>query len=162
MDKRIEQIVEGLERLLNGNLSNAFLATVITDKADTVDVEDLNGTKFLDVRKIATQGRKGFIPALPKGSFVIVSRISGSDDLFVSMFSEIEGIEYSDKSGLECVIMQGKLSFKNRNYSLKKAFDDLFSAIAKLTVTTGVGPSGTPINITEFQAIQQNLNNLLR
>ena len=44
---------------------------------------------------------------------------------------------------------------------LKKTLEELINAIMKLTVTTGVGPSGEPINIKEFMKIKQDLNNYL-
>lgn len=37
---------------------------------------------------------------------------------------------------------------------------ELIEAIKKLTVSTGTGPSGTPINITEFQAILEKLETM--
>ena len=91
MDKRIEEIITGFQRLLNG-IEGSFIGTVEEDKTDMVNVKDLNGTVYPDVRKIATSGKKGFVPMLPKGSYVIVSRISKSDDLFISMMTEIEAI----------------------------------------------------------------------
>lgn len=47
------------------------------------------------------------------------------------------------------------------NSGLKKTLDDLITAIRKLTVTTGVGPSGPPVNMADFVKIQQDLNNYL-
>lgn len=47
------------------------------------------------------------------------------------------------------------------NSGLKKTLDDLITAIRELTVTTGVGPSGPPINMADFVKIQQDLNNYL-
>ena len=91
MDGRIEQIEAGLKRHLK-NVETSFIATVAEDKKTTVDVKDFNGTLYPDVRKIATEKAKGFIPKLPKNSFVLVSRISNSNDLYISMMSEIEGI----------------------------------------------------------------------
>lgn len=44
---------------------------------------------------------------------------------------------------------------------LKKTLDDLLTAITKLTVTTGVGPSGPPINVADFTKVQQDLSNYL-
>jgi hypothetical protein len=92
MDKRIEEIVTGFQRLLKANESS-FIATVKEDKTDTIDVEDFNGTLYLDVRKITTQGKKGVVPMLKRGSYVIVSRISNSDELFLSMMTEIESVK---------------------------------------------------------------------
>jgi len=44
---------------------------------------------------------------------------------------------------------------------LKKVLTDLITAITQLTVPTGVGPSGVPINAANFTAIKQRLNNFL-
>jgi hypothetical protein len=59
-------------------------------------------------------------------------------------------------------IEDGILTIENDSYSLRKAFDDFIAAIEKMTVTTGVGPSGTPVNIAEFKAIAQKLDNFLK
>ncbi len=91
MDKRVNDIEKGLKRLLKV-LESSFIATVITDRADNVDVEDMNGTQYPQVRKIATEGTEGIKFKLKQNSFVIVSRLSGSDELYISMMSEIEGI----------------------------------------------------------------------
>jgi len=105
MDRKIEQIVEGFKRHLK-DVETSFIASVVEDKKTTVDVKDFNGTLYPDVRKIATENAKGFVPMLPKDSYVIVSRISKSDDLFISMMSEIEGITL-DVDG-DIVINEGK------------------------------------------------------
>ncbi len=91
MSSDVDQIEAGFKRLFKHD-SISFIAKVIEDKDDNVDVEDLSGTKYLEVRKIATAGKKGMLFKLPVDSFVLVSRISQSDELFVSMMSEIEGI----------------------------------------------------------------------
>ncbi len=88
----IEQIEAGLKRRLNG-VSDLFLATVVSDDSDTVTVKDLNGTSFPEVRKIATKGKKGILFSLPLDSFVIVGRISGTDDLCIVMMSEITSLK---------------------------------------------------------------------
>ena len=44
---------------------------------------------------------------------------------------------------------------------LKKTLNDLIDAICQLTVPTGVGPSGVPINSARFQQIKQDLTNYL-
>ena len=144
MDTRVEQIVTGLQRLLKG-VEMSFLATVEKDGGDTVDVKDLDGTEFPEVRKIATAGKKGIIVAPVVGSYVIVSRIANSDELFVSMYSEFDTVE-----------------IRNDKYSLKQAFDDLTDAIGRLTVTTATGPSGIPVNKAEFDMIKQKINDLLQ
>lgn len=55
----------------------------------------------------------------------------------------------------------GGLTLTKGSSGLKKTLDDLLTAIQKLTVTTGVGPSGPPINVADFVKVQQDLNNYL-
>lgn len=58
-------------------------------------------------------------------------------------------------------ITTGGLTLAKGSSGLKKTLDDLLTAIQKLTVTTGVGPSGPPVNIADFQKVQQDLSNYL-
>lgn len=119
MDKRIEQIERGLKEALTEK-SNSFLATVEEDKDFLVDVKDMNGTLYPEVRKIATDGAKGVVPVLKKGSFVIVSRISNSNELFVSMMSEIEGYDI-DVGSVNIKIADGNIEVnKGQNDGLVK------------------------------------------
>lgn len=45
--------------------------------------------------------------------------------------------------------------------TLKSKLDDIISAMQKLTVPTAFGPSGTPVNIAEFLAIQEQFETFL-
>lgn len=58
-------------------------------------------------------------------------------------------------------ITTGGLTLQKGGSGLKKTLDDLLSAIQKLTVTTGVGPSGPPINVADFIKVQTDLSNYL-
>lgn len=58
-------------------------------------------------------------------------------------------------------ITTGGLTLRKGGSGLKKTLGDLLTAIQKLTVTTGVGPSGPPINVADFQRVQQDLSNYL-
>lgn len=53
------------------------------------------------------------------------------------------------------------LTLAKGSSGLKKTLNDLLTAIQKLTVTTGVGPSGPPINVADFVKVQQDLSNYL-
>lgn len=55
----------------------------------------------------------------------------------------------------------GGLTLTRSGSGLKKTLTDLLTAIQKLTVTTGVGPSGPPINIADFIKVQTDLSNYL-
>ena len=92
MDARIRQIVEGFERLLKIT-EGSFLATVESEVGQPITVKDLNGTEYPDVRKSATEGETGFIVNPKKGSWVVVSRLSNSNQLYISMVSEVDSIE---------------------------------------------------------------------
>ena len=58
-------------------------------------------------------------------------------------------------------ITTGGLTLAKGSSGLKKTLDDLLTAIQNLTVTTGVGPSGPPINMADFVKVQQDLSNYL-
>lgn len=53
------------------------------------------------------------------------------------------------------------LTFVKGGAGLKKTLEELIDAIMKLTVPTGVGPSGTPINAADFVKVKQGLNDYL-
>lgn len=53
------------------------------------------------------------------------------------------------------------LAFVKGGSGLKKTLEELIDAITKLTVPTGVGPSGVPINAADFVQIKQGLNDYL-
>jgi hypothetical protein len=45
--------------------------------------------------------------------------------------------------------------------TLKSHLDSIIDAVSKLTVPTAFGPSGTPINISEFTAVKEQFDNFL-
>lgn len=65
----------------------------------------------------------------------------------------------SDKATVK--ITTKGLTLTKGSSGLKKTLEDLLTAIKALTVTTGVGPSGTPINIADFVKIEQDLPNYM-
>jgi hypothetical protein len=50
---------------------------------------------------------------------------------------------------------------ENGNFGLKKSLSALIDAILAMTVTTGTGPSGTPINFADFNKVKTDLDNYL-
>lgn len=66
-----------------------------------------------------------------------------------------------DKISLE--LTGNKASLKNDSTGLKTILNDLLAAIKTLTVSTGVGPSGTPLPLTiqKITQVEQKVNNLL-
>lgn len=66
-----------------------------------------------------------------------------------------------DKVAIE--LTGNKASLKNDSTGLKTILKDLLSAIKSLTVSTGVGPSGTPLppTITKLTQVETKVDNLL-
>jgi hypothetical protein len=65
------------------------------------------------------------------------------------------------KGNSTLTIKDNGYSIVNGSVSLTDIMKQLLTQILALTVTTGTGPSGTPINSSAFQGIQTNINNIL-
>ncbi len=66
-------------------------------------------------------------------------------------------VELTTGIGKFTVDNAGKITLGNGSVDLLGLIDQLIDAICKLTVPTGVGPSGIPINKAEFSAIKTQL-----
>lgn len=105
------------------------------------------GLTFYDVRLRSNIGgdQGGLIVYPSTGSPVIVGRLGTSNQLFVIKYGAAD-----------------YFTIKSQNESLKQILSDMIDAINQITVPTGTGPSGIPINAANFTAIKQRLNNLLK
>jgi len=67
-----------------------------------------------------------------------------------------------DKISIE--LTGNKASLKNDSTSIKTILNDILTAIKTLTVSTAVGPSGTPLppTIQKITSVEQDVNNLLK
>ena len=68
-----------------------------------------------------------------------------------------DGIELKTGVGTFLLGNDGKITMGNGAIELLDIIDKLIDAINKLTVPTGVGPSGVPINLAEFAALKTQL-----
>lgn len=84
-------------------------------------------------------------------SIVLITWIS-TQDAFISLYGDIDEIVINPS---------GKIRISNDEEDLKTILNDLMTAIQNLTVSTAWGPSGTPINITDFTDLDERINNLL-
>jgi hypothetical protein len=171
------ELIEKLKSLVSVPIQTFPAVVVSVDSANgTCDVEAY-GITWYEVRlQSILQAGKGITILPKKDSFVLVSRIGNSNELFISEFSEVDQVLFeienttfkATSEGVE-IVKDNKTTFlqndlftiKTSNESLKKILEDLITAIGTLTVTTGVGPSGIPINKPQFDAIKTRLNNLL-
>jgi hypothetical protein len=97
------------------------------------------------LRAIDDEQDKGFVLFPKVGSQVLMAKIKDTDAYYIAMMSEIK-----------------KVSFQSNEEDLKAILADLLTAIKTLTVPTGVGPSGTPINVLDFQNIELRINKFFK
>lgn len=170
---RIFRLIKDQDKTI---LSGTVSSVNESDRTCTVKVENV---EYEDVRLygIVKGDLKGFcfIPKIE--SQVLVGRVGGSNELFVEMFTEVDKVllTIGDKMQLtveaeNCCIQAENtviratpagMTFVRGGSGLKKTLESLIDAITKLTVTTGVGPSGTPINVADFIKVKQDLSNYL-
>lgn len=126
-----------------------FTGTVVSvnQQAASCDITDANGLTYYDVRlRAAIDGKRTGVVVYPsEGSSVVVGRIGHSNQLFVIKHSAAD-----------------LLSIRSEKESLKQILSDLLDAINQITVPTGTGPSGTPVNAVAFSQIKKRLNNILK
>lgn len=180
MEEDVGKFWSKIFRLIRDQDKTILSATVSavneSDRTCTVKVENV---EYEDVRLygIVKGDLKGFC-FIPKiGSQVLAGRIGESNELFIAMFTEVDKaiLTIGEKMNLtveaENYCIQAKntiiratptgMTFVREGSGLKKTLENLIDAITKLTVTTGVGPSGTPINVSDFIKIKQDLSNYL-
>ncbi|MBO2009165.1 hypothetical protein [Hymenobacter negativus] len=135
---------EQIQQMIRGEIpTQALLGTVLTvDRAKGVcDVQpaEAGAPVLLDVALRTVEGVGGFVLWPKEGSFVVVGLVDNDPNhCYVAMVSEV-----------------AQFTLSTATDSAGKLFADLFAAIGQLSVTTGTGPSGPPINLPAFQALAQ-------
>jgi hypothetical protein len=92
----------------------------------------------------------GFV-LFPKVNSVVTITFTSKETAFISQTTEL--------SKVICDVPIFEV--KNGSSGLKKTLSDLIDAINLMTVPTGTGPSGTPINAATFTDIKTDLANYL-
>lgn len=93
----------------------------------------------------------------PEGNKIFIKDIDG--ELYIQINSKVN---ISILEGPSLKMTQKGFTFNfGDDFSLKKTLTQILDAILQLTVTTGVGPSGTPINAQTFTDIKNSLDNYL-
>ena len=146
MSQYEQDILNGI-RALGNQEANSFIAVVENNYPDKdyVDVRDLAGTQYPEVRKRAAieSGTDGIIITPVTGSTVIVTRIGKSDELFISMFSMVDCmvIDGGEYGGL--IKIQEQI---NKLNALVKTVNDLiqkFNMHTHQVATTGSASAQT-------------------
>lgn len=194
--KKIDELARAVDKRFNRASTQSFFAVVkeVDDKKRTCKVT--KGTlEYIEVLLYATvkEDLKGLFIVPKIGSQVVVSRLQGTDNLFVSQFSEIDKVllTMSDKHSLEItadstIVTNDKsiitvkaadteikvdksvvkvtdkgLTLVKGSFGLLKTLEALCDAITKLTVSTAVGASTPPINLSDFTKIKTELKNYM-
>ena len=93
----------------------------------------------------------------PEGNKIFIKDIDG--ELYIQTNSKVN---ISILEGPSLKMTQKGFTFNfGDDFSLKKTLTQILDAILQLTVTTGVGPSGTPTNAQTFTDIKNSLDNYL-
>jgi hypothetical protein len=164
MDKK-EQIRKRLKEMasLHGPLQSILATVKSVDEADgTCILVDDDGLEMFDVRlkPVLTESESVMmIPAVD--SFVLIGRIEDDEEWLLLACEKLDKYRLTvDESIIEMTSDGIKVS--KAGESLKSILNDLLEAIKTLTVPTGTGPSGTPINEAQFTSIENRVNNFLR
>ena len=137
-------------------------AVNVTDESCTVQRD--NAPDLLGVRLNAVAGTlENYATIIPKENAYVLAAIieNQKTEAFIICCSEIEKIKWQCGATVLEFDAEGYVIQRNGE-SLKAIINDLAAAILQLTVTTGTGPSGTPINASAFTDIQNRLNHLFK
>jgi len=167
MDK-FSELKKRFRELIDFKNSLPILATVVAVDGVVCTVQINDTLKITDVKLRATSDESDnellVIPKV-KTNVLLLSLTGELDNLTIVKIDEVEKIIYK-QDGLE-ILADGsdqKVSIKNKEKSLLELFQDLKTIIEGITVSTGVGPSGTPLPPT-IQALTQfetDFKNLLK
>ena len=144
-EQEIRQRLEEMSRSFAPDVTNLAKVKSVNEKNCTCVLIDDDGQEFFDVRlKPITGKNRSFLQVPKKDSFVLAVRIESSEEWMVVACSEIERIQ---------VIIN--------NINMSDLINDLFSAIGRMTFSNTAGPTGTTLNLAEFQALQQRFNSII-
>ena len=162
-EKNTDLLRAKLADRLRESSDTSFYGTIQSvDESKRTCTVQIGGIDYEDVLLYSVENSdlKGFVLIPAANSTVIVSRVAGSDRFFVDLFSVIDKVLFTlDKTTFKAT--QSGFTVTRSGSGLKKTLNDLLTALQQLTVPTGVGPSGVPINAASFQQIQQDLSNYM-
>lgn len=142
-----------------------LLGEVTAVDGETCSVKITSGLVVSDVRLKATVtgGDKKVLMTPVVGSDVIMMSSTGTlDNLFVIIMDAIDKVEII--SADVNITVDDKVSIEVAGVKLSETLSDLCDAIKTLTVSTGVGPSGTPLPPTQHkvQKLEEDFKTLFK
>ena len=146
----------------NGDELYAKVCRVLSVDGKLVSLKPVDGSaEIFDLPLQPDTSGKGLVIYPVVGSCVLVVFTDKHNAQVVGL-SEIE--RYNLLVGtIELDVDATGISFKNGAESFRQIIDDLFSAIYAMSFTTPSGPtSPAPINIAQFQAVQQRFAQIFK
>ncbi len=162
VDRNIAQARRAIARRLNIASSTVLHATVVeVDAGERTCVVEVDGVRYEDVRLygVVDSALKGMV-CLPKAqSTVLVSRIGGSNELCVVMFSEIDEVQLTIADKVELKITENEVRLNadkivfndgsnggivkvkeltNRINNIESQCNDILTALQGITCATGL------------------------
>lgn len=157
-DKRKEEIRQRLAELLADAANGTFYATVQSVDENTrtccVTVDDVTLTDVL-LHAVADAEKKGFcfVPAV--GSTVLVSRIGGSNELFVSMFSEVEKVLLTIGDKVTATLDAETLTYQNDKVEARITGSEVTINADQITLNGGENKG-----LVKIEELQKNLDSI--
>lgn len=173
-----EQLVELIRKVMRKNMpvmASTGIACNIDENGRTCDIRIDDDIMLFNCRLNAiADSYESNVLIIPKdGSMVAYVIIENQDtNVMVVGYSEIDKVVVKTSGGTSVSVEEnairidggdgGKISVFNKSQNLHSILSDLIDEITKLTVTTSVGPSGTPVNIAQFTIIKNKLSQLMK
>ena len=143
------EIVSGT--VVSVDADSGTMSVLITGYDDPIEGVMLNAV---------TENANGFLLIPEVNSHVIIGSVDGPGAYFLVRASNLQKAIVTIGSTSYTMDASGH-KIKHGSDTLAQIMSDLLDALLQMTVTTGTGPSGTPINSTTFTAIKNRLTTLL-
>lgn len=161
MGRKDKELLNVLRRSLGEPMSFVHGTVLKVDKTLCTCQLDVGGQVFEHVSlKSIIKNDTGMVLYPKINSVVYANFMPDSQRLIVVAFDELESFHVKIED-MEVSGNRDGVVLRRGNESLKSILAATYDAILSMTVTTGVGPSGTPVNFQQFQQLKDRLNNLL-
>lgn len=166
MSKNHKNIQQSIRAITDKDVEIISAVVIGVDEdATTMEVrtsffEDADAETITVTLNAVSNNSNGYILYPAINSNVIIGNVDGPGEYTLIRASDITKAVV--KIGDQVFTMDGnKYGLVKGSESMKQLLDDLVAAIKAITVTTGTGPSGTPINALTFDNIKNRIDNFL-
>lgn len=149
-----EKIKRAIKQMVKVPLQVVQAEVKSVNKSDNTCVVTLSGEIDIeDVRLRSVTGSAGHVIYPKVASKVLVAKIANSNQLYVSMFSDVDAV---------LIDINGKITIKNNLANLRSELDTLLDTLAAAIVQTPSGPGSFAANvIANITTVKTNVGNLL-